>query len=280
MRCPQCGYHSYADLRRCKKCGVLLAALELPALAQPVGATKQAPRAAGDIADIGVKESQHVLISPTKLPYTGEKPPEKAKPFPEFLLERGRQPSFFDQAPASDTVSSVSECAEPAQNRAGRHSLLPRRVAATLIDLVVLGEIWYAFVVIGAWGVGQPCAAFMPYVATQVALRSGYYLIAITTMLSYFTLFHSYHGQTIGKFLFRVQVVALDETPVTVAQALMRSAAGALALLCVGFGYLIALFDTQQRGWNDRLAGTRVVVIDDGSSDTCGAHGEDDCEIC
>ncbi len=282
MRCPQCGYHSYSGLRRCKKCGALQAALELPAIAQPVGATKIESRGAVIIPVAGAKNPQQCHVSTGIIPPDGEKTPKKVKSFPVFLLERDCQPSFFDQVLESDSVIPASELTESAQGVVVECRLLPRRIAATMIDLVVLGEIWYAFIAIGAWSFDQSCLEFLYHLATQISWRIGYYLIAITTMLSYFTLLHSYHGQTIGKFLFRLQVVAADESPVTVAQALLRSTGGVLALLCVGFGYLMALFDPQQRGWNDRLAGTRVIVVENCRTESIvvRAQGEDDCEIC
>lgn len=280
MRCPQCGYYSYAGLRRCKKCGALQAALALPEVVQPVMPKKS--NASADIPDSGAKKSRQCQIGREKISFVGARTPKKLKPFPEFLLERDRQPSFFDQVADADSSSGAAELTEPVQEEVAKSRLLPRRIVATLIDLVVLGEIWYAFIAIGSWSFDKSSADFMPLLIAQVSWRTGYYLLAISTTLSYFTLFHGYLGQTIGKMLLRVQVVAADGSPVTMTQALLRTTGGIIAVLCAGFGYLGAFFDRQQRGWNDRLAGTRVVTVANGNAEMMAENGqgEDDCEVC
>ncbi|MDY0189890.1 MAG: RDD family protein [Desulfuromonas sp.] len=281
MRCPQCGYHSYAGLRRCKKCGALLSALELPSVTKPLSASEKAARAAAIANYSAVPQAQLSQDTVKNLTFTNVQTPKKAKPFPDFLLERDRQPSFFDQVSDVDNLSSDDEVTEGQPEVCGTQHLLLRRSVATLIDLVVLAEIWYAFILIGAWSFDQSSAEFLSQIATQVAWRIGYYFIIILTMLSYFTLFHSSCGQTFGKFLLRLKVVTVDASPVTNTQALLRSVGGILALLCAGFGYVMALFDERQRGWNDRLAGTMVVAVDNrGAQIIVGPTPEEEsCEI-
>lgn len=248
MRCPQCGYHSYEGLKRCKKCGALLSPLVLPVV-------KKIPSpAAGTDNAAGAVENSQVVSAVA----------DKSKPIPRFLLERDHQASFFDQIEAEDDGASELDNTPPA---------LWRRIAATVLDYVVLFEIWYAFVALAAWVVGQPVDLFIGQLATLLTVRICYYLLAITLVLSYFTLFHCCCGQTVGKMLFGVRVVTDEGEGLTLAQAVLRSTGGVLALLCGGYGYLSMVFDQQKRGWNDRMAGSMVVDATverkDGSDEVC-----------
>jgi uncharacterized RDD family membrane protein YckC len=84
-------------------------------------------------------------------------------------------------------------------------------------------------------------------------------LLAIVTV--FFCGFWAHGGQTLGMRAWRIRVVGQDGTPLSWLRALARFAAGVLALLPLGLGLWWGIFDSQRRGWHDRLTDTRVVRV-------------------
>ncbi len=68
-------------------------------------------------------------------------------------------------------------------------------------------------------------------------------------------------GQTPGKQLWRVRVIAADGEPMNARRALYRVGGYALACLPLKVGFLPILSDPLRRGWHDRLA--KTLVVDD-----------------
>jgi uncharacterized RDD family membrane protein YckC len=66
-------------------------------------------------------------------------------------------------------------------------------------------------------------------------------------------------GQTMGKMLAGVRVVAEDGRRASLGQAIVRAAAYAVSVLPLGLGCVPALVSADRRTVHDRLAGTRVV---------------------
>ncbi|OQY20398.1 MAG: hypothetical protein B6I36_01085 [Desulfobacteraceae bacterium 4572_35.1] len=251
MRCPQCGYNSYEALKRCKKCGAMLRPLQLPErskMAATMEVTTEVSAEKSVYGQVGLQQDA-----------AAEK---KVKPFPQFLLEPDdHTPFFLHLDENAQPVDEKEQCSVSAITGASDRVPLLRRILATVLDYMVMVEIWYAFVLVGAWVAHQPVNVFTDYLFAQTAMRICYYFLAVTIIISYFTLLHCCYGQTLGKMLLGFQVVDEDGNPPTISQALLRSAGGILALLCVGYGYLTIIFDSAGRGWNDRVAGTQVVAV-------------------
>lgn len=74
----------------------------------------------------------------------------------------------------------------------------------------------------------------------------------------YFILLHGMEGQTVGKWLLGLRVVAAGQEPIGYRRAALRWAASLLALFSV-VGLLWILFQREKRGWHDLIAGTWVV---------------------
>jgi uncharacterized RDD family membrane protein YckC len=68
-------------------------------------------------------------------------------------------------------------------------------------------------------------------------------------------------GQTLGMRSWRLRVESADGGPVDARQALLRFAAGFVALAPAGLGLFWLLVDPERRAWHDRLSGTRVVLL-------------------
>lgn len=258
MRCSQCGYHSFDSLENCKKCGAFLTKkADLSAASGRAVAPKEHSLLPfKKISSAQLSDEQHESTSPEM---------GKQRVFPSFLEARDNDGNFITDMDNPSHFPALNEVIDVADSQ--KPSLLWRRLLATLIDFMVLAALWWAFVMIGAWGIGQPLGAFIHSLSQNLPLRVSYYLIFTGSLLSYFTLLH-WSGQTVGKMLLGLNVVQNNGQPLTFAEAMFRSAGGLLSLLCGGWGYFSVLFDDEQRGWNDRIAGTWVVIVDDSTADT------------
>lgn len=249
MRCSQCGYHSFASLKNCKKCGSLLSSKGAPVVAPPAE------------LDIPVQPSLPLplpKLPPKMVAQNSKSPiPRKEREFPSFLQSRDHGGNFITGADEQIT-SCEPRSEELPVNDDGPHYVF-RRIIATIIDLVVLSAIWCGFVAVGAWGLDQSLSDFLQLLLENMSLRISYYLILIVSLLSYFTLLHC-AGQTVGKMLVKLTVVSEKGDLLSFGEGIFRTVGGLLSLLCGGWGYFRVLFDVEQRGWNDRLAGTRVVA--------------------
>ncbi|WP_051360744.1 RDD family protein [Desulfuromonas sp. TF] len=139
---------------------------------------------------------------------------------------------------------------------------LSSRLGAGITDLVILTVVFILFLMAGevALDSGQS-GIFFPSPANLIELATPYFLVLFAVCFGYFTLFHFLIGQTPGKMLFRIRVVGEEGGGLMFSQAFLRSVGGLLSLLPAGLGYLRIAFDGERRGWNDRLANSRVVPV-------------------
>ncbi len=187
-----------------------------------------------------------------------------------------------DRALLSDDAESSSPHVPRAGDGRSREARFPREVAldaskpevletasvaarflAGMLDLVVLGTItgavlYFTLVVVelplaGIWSLPPvPLAVFL-------LLLNGGYLAIFTTA----------GGQTVGKMLTGIKVVADRSTGdleadaaglrVSVGAAVLRATACLVSLLPAGLGFAAILFDADGRALHDRFAETRVV---------------------
>ena len=75
----------------------------------------------------------------------------------------------------------------------------------------------------------------------------------------YFTLFHAWSGQTIGKMIMGIKVVGDENKPASLAVAFLRWSGYILSTVPLAAGFLWAAVDKEQCAWHDRLARTRVI---------------------
>jgi uncharacterized RDD family membrane protein YckC len=146
--------------------------------------------------------------------------------------------------------------------------LLALRAKAYLADLGLLTAIFALFV--GAGEIARSPASGERFRFTGdvlLDLAAPYFLVFFTLCFGYFTLFHYLSGQTPGKMLFNLRVEGDDHADITLAQAFLRCVGGLIALLPAGLGYLSIVLDGEQKGWNDRLAGCRVVMVEEPEED-------------
>jgi len=161
--------------------------------------------------------------------------------------------SVITDVPPEDTVASVVASPPPFGSCIG----------AFIYDFVLLAIVGISFIVAAEAAMSTGETSFIPSLETLIDLSVPYFLVLFFLAFGYFTLFHFLVGQTPGKMLTRLRVETIEGEPLSFSQAFLRSVGGLLQLLPAGLGYLVMLTSSERRGWNDRLAGTRVVALRD-----------------
>jgi uncharacterized RDD family membrane protein YckC len=92
-----------------------------------------------------------------------------------------------------------------------------------------------------------------------IFLWLSYFFINIV----YFTYFHGTTGKTPGKMLLGLQVVSADGLPISFGTAFLRSV-GYLVSNIFYLGFIWVAFDGKKQGWHDKIAGTVVIIREDG----------------
>lgn len=193
--------------------------------------------------------------------------PGSQSPEEDGGLEPAQEDDLRDQ-PAVDqdqilsNLHEVAAAAPPEEEvpPAAVPASLAGRFAACVYDVVILLVIGLGFVVAAELSMSRATGP-LPTMETLIDLSVPYFLVLFSLTFGYFTLFHFLAGQTPGKMLTGLQVETSGGEPLTFSQAFLRSVGGLLQLLPLGLGYLQLLLSGDGRGWNDRLAGTRVVRV-------------------
>jgi uncharacterized RDD family membrane protein YckC len=292
MRCPKCQYISFESSDRCRNCGYefslsveteqvdvkiardepassrgrdgAYSALDTP-LNPPSERGVGRSLAAADLPLFTdrVADDQAPLVTPPAVPRAplsvrkaAPIRPRSQSPLPEELsLDLG-----VDEADGLNafgvphtSLPSVPEASRPLQPTVAS---LVRRTAAGVIDVLILGSISAAVVVLTLrvceltleqWRMLPP----VPMLAFLMLLCGGY-----------FVLFTAAGGQTIGKMAARIRVVnGPDVTPARVSfrTAVVRTVACLGSVLALGAGFLLAVINEDRCAFHDRVADTRVV---------------------
>lgn len=125
------------------------------------------------------------------------------------------------------------------------------RAVAAALDFAFIFTVQFSlgFVARRIWGAAIEVAALLPVMV-------GVFTMAFTVL--YATLLHALPGQTLGKMVVGVRVVATDGAPLGVGAALLRYLAYFLSAAAVGLGFLMAGLRRDKRALHDLLAGSRV----------------------
>lgn len=135
------------------------------------------------------------------------------------------------------------------------------RLMAHLIDLSLLLMLHIAALFIMATGL-------FPYIAPTIPTLVGTSLFLLVQQsfslplgaFLYFTVFHALGGQTPGKLMLGIKVIATGaRKEMTLAQSFLRSCGYVLSALPLGAGFLWAVVEKSHLAWHDQLADTMVV---------------------
>ncbi|MGH8620335.1 MAG: RDD family protein [Burkholderiales bacterium] len=131
---------------------------------------------------------------------------------------------------------------------------LRRRAGALVYELVLA-----VAVVMVAGAVASPIAGLLDPALTRPLFR----LVALAALAAYFVYCWCHGGQTLPMKTWRLRLVTAAGDALTARDAWRRFL---LAVPCVaagGVGYVWALFDREGQFLHDRLAGTRIIRIQD-----------------
>ncbi|PYN18666.1 MAG: RDD family protein [Candidatus Rokuibacteriota bacterium] len=127
------------------------------------------------------------------------------------------------------------------------------RALAALLDFLVFLLVQFSFGLIGGrvWG---------PDVASTPTFRPIVVVFTVVFAGAYSTLLLALGGQTIGKMLVGVRVVAGQELP-SIGAALLRFIGYFVSLGTLTLGYVMAGLRQDKRALHDLIAGTRVEYV-------------------
>ena len=134
----------------------------------------------------------------------------------------------------------------------------PARPAGFWIRAVALALDVLVFLLVQASFKWMATAILGPEVEGVDSPHGSAGLFTLLFSAAYTTVLHTVAGQTIGKSLVGIRVVAVDGTPLTAGPAFLRYLAGFLSLLPLGFGFLMAGLRRDKRALHDLIAGSRV----------------------
>lgn len=140
-----------------------------------------------------------------------------------------------------------------------RYASFGRRFVALIIDAVVLFLV--SLVINFAFGVtltvptpGAPLSGF-------AALFGIAFFVNLGLNFLYYVFLLTAYGATLGKMAMGVKIVTPDGGPLSFGRSTARYfCANFLEAFTLWIGYLIALFDDQNRTLHDRICGTRAIA--------------------
>lgn len=146
----------------------------------------------------------------------------------------------------------------------------PRRLAAALTDILLVGALSVAVTVVAAMVLGVPLPTTKQLgpdlLVAGLLDRSPMAVGAVGLFLGLGGLYQIYLGgmvgQTLGKRWFRLRVISPRGLSPSPARAIARYGALLLSVLPAGLGWLWCLFDRERRAAHDHLSGTYVIRDD------------------
>lgn len=96
-----------------------------------------------------------------------------------------------------------------------------------------------------------------------VLSRPALQILLLCLAGAYFVWQWSHGGQTLPMRTWRLRLITVDGKPLTVRQATGRYALATTGVLLCGIGLFWAFFDRDRQFLHDRLAGTRIIGIED-----------------
>jgi uncharacterized RDD family membrane protein YckC/Tfp pilus assembly major pilin PilA len=150
----------------------------------------------------------------------------------------------------------------PMANEGARYAGFWRRVAASMIDTVVLvGVLMAAVLALSAAGVAEDTVATV------------YVLLSWVGGWLYYALMHSSSQQaTIGKRAIGIKVTTLDGDRIGFGRATGRHFATLLSSLTIGIGFMMAGFTQRRQALHDIVAGTLVVSRNASTAEIAGGQ--------
>lgn len=177
---------------------------------------------------------------------------ERVSPFQEFELgfPVGAPEEPAETNPISSQIGSAP-LVQQQQTMAPPLAGILRRAAAKLTDLLLTNILYLVLLIV--W------ASRMDWVGRTTVLGMAVLLGLPAVWLTWFLYNVLLNGRTVGKRIFRLEVVTETWEPLGPGRNFGRALAETLSGALVGIGFLFALFDPGKRTLHDHLCGTRVI---------------------
>ena len=128
---------------------------------------------------------------------------------------------------------------------------LLRRLAAAFYDALLIAGLW---MLVGLVAIGFSGGEAVP---------SGtlwFQTVLITLTATFFTIFWSRGGQTLGMRAWRLQLTTAEGASLTRGVAIIRFLCACVSAGALGAGFFWALIDRDRLTWHDRMCGTRMLL--------------------
>ena len=284
MKCPKCGFTSYDHLENCKRCNASLNpkgfhghhTTKSQSGINKKGADKE--QSAPDLnSDDLVREPETEVMSPEDF-----NPEDES----DFLLNHDRFKDVFDKLDKVETEVNESShdtlvledsysfsdrlkdflCkwipADKAFTDSDKTAVLYdlagvwSRLGAFIIDWTIVTLLTSAVFITGLRQIDIDYA-YNPGALFSILLKV--YLLLLFFASSYFLFLTAYSGKTVGKLLFRLEVIKKDGMKPGYYDCAKRWIFSILSILPFFAGCLIALFSRENQSFHDRIADTVVV---------------------
>ena len=246
MRCPKCHYVGFGSVERCRHCGYDFSLKAVsPTKSDPV---IRSDRKTGDLVELPLQLEQQVE------PQTSRSEAEPADDlanlelplFLEYPADGAPNLEALDRGAREITGSAVERASTSTASRA-------RRLSAAVLDIVLMvcidAVVVYMTLKLSGLALTEWSSLPVEPLAGFLFLLTGGYVVAFTVA----------GGQTLGKMAFGIKVICVDGNSVGFGTGLLRVAAYFISILPCGIGFVVGLFDWQDRTLHDRIAATRVI---------------------
>ncbi|MDP0562954.1 MAG: RDD family protein [Candidatus Endonucleobacter sp. (ex Gigantidas childressi)] len=88
-----------------------------------------------------------------------------------------------------------------------------------------------------------------------------FYLMVILVIFAFFGMCWRKKGQTPGMLAWRIYIINDNQQPITIAQTLIRCLVAIPAIIFGLLGVIWMKIDPEQKSWQDKISGTRTVLL-------------------
>ncbi|MCJ7825161.1 MAG: RDD family protein [Anaerolineales bacterium] len=114
-------------------------------------------------------------------------------------------------------------------------------------------------IILGAFGQGGLAAGQATGEAAFVMMRVIGPLVGLVWSFGYYIFFWATRGQTPGKMMVGIKIIATDGSSIGVGRSASRLIGYGISGIVFYLGYLWVIWDKDKQGWHDKIAGTYVV---------------------
>lgn len=122
------------------------------------------------------------------------------------------------------------------------------RLVAFIIDYLIMSAISFIIFMF----VGSFVTTLFQLLILDIAITAGYHWYYWTRR----------DGQTPGKRIMNIRVIKTDGSALSDSDALLRIFGYYVGRMTLGLGYLWAVFDENNQGWQDKMANTYVIATE------------------